>query len=144
MLMPSIFGEDPFDGWMRDPWSDFYRENGKKTSSLMKTDIQEKDGNYVLDMELPGYKKEDVSAKLENGYLTIQATHSEDKDEKDKNGNFIRKERYSGSCSRSFYLGENVRQEDITAKFENGILSLTFPKETARKIPENQFISIEG
>lgn len=110
----------------------------------MKTDVKEADGIYEVDMELPGYKKEDVSAKLEKGYLTITASKNAENDTKDDDGKYIRRERYSGQCSRTFYVGENVRQEDIHAKFEDGILKLTVPKTEPAKIEEQKYISIEG
>ena len=97
-----------------------------------------------MDIELPGYKKEDVRAELNNGYLTISASKNENRDEKDEKGNYIRRERYSGSCSRSFYVGENVKQEDIHAKFEDGVLKLVVPKEDKKKVEEKKYIAIEG
>ena len=92
----------------------------------MKTDITEKDGNYTLDMELPGCKKEDIHLELNDGYLNVSASHNTSKDEKDDKGNVIRQERYSGTFSRSFYVGENVKEEDIKASYENGELKITF------------------
>ena len=108
----------------------------------MRTDIREKGDNYVLDMELPGYKKENISVKLENGTLTVQAIGSEESRE-EENG-FLRQERYAGSCARSFYIGEALRQEDIQARFENGILTLVFPKQPAPQPEQSKYISIEG
>ena len=121
------------------------RGYARNDSGLMRTDIREAGGNYVLEIELPGFKKEDVSVKLENGYLTITASKGLDKDEenKDKSG-YIRRERWSGSCSRSFYVGENVRPEDIKAKMEDGILHLTMPKEQPKALPKQNTILIEG
>ncbi len=147
MMMPSIFGENLFDEIFDDP---FFRTPdsvfGKREKNLLKTDVREKDGNYELVMDLPGYKKEDVKAQLENGYLTITASRGVNKDEVDNEGNYIRRERYSGQCSRSFYVGENLKQEDIKAKFQDGVLQLTFPKEDQRKaIPQkDNYIAIEG
>jgi len=112
--------------------------------SLMKTDVREKDGKYILDIEMPGYKKEDVKAQLKDGYLTISAATETSNDEKDENGKYLRKERYTGSVSRSYYVGENLQEEDIHARFDNGILTLTFPKEAPKKIEEEKYISIEG
>ena len=111
----------------------------------MKTDIKDTEDGYELSMELPGFSKEDISAQLRDGYLTISAAKNEVKDEKDKEGNYIRKERYSGQCSRSFYVGKELKQEDIRAKFDNGELVLRFPKAEERKeVPSEEFISIEG
>ncbi len=150
MMMPSIFGENLFDDWMDDMnFGKFFNDQkspvfGKHEKNLMKTDIKEKENSYELDMDLPGFKKEDVTAKLENGYITISAHRDHNKDEKDKAGNYIRQERYTGSCQRSFYVGETIKQEDISAKFENGILSLSIPKEDKKAIANNNFIAIEG
>lgn len=145
MLIPSVFGEDLFD----DFFDDFSRPTRKAVyaspSSVMKTDVKEKDDSYELDIEIPGYKKEDVKAELKKGYLTISATTKSDNDEKDDKGKYIRRERYYGSCSRSFYVGENVTQEEVKAKFEDGILKITIPKKDNKpKVPENNYISIEG
>ena len=147
MLMPSIFGENLFDDdWMDFPFDrDFWgRTNNKTTKNLMKTDIREHDAGYELDIDLPGFKKDEIKASLENGYLTISAAKGLDKDEKDKDGKYIRQERYAGAMSRSFYVGEDVQQEDIHAKFEDGILKLTVPKEDPKKVEEKKYISIEG
>lgn len=116
----------------------------KNTANVMKTDIKENDKGYELDVDLPGYKKEDVKAELKDGYLTISASNDNTKEEKDEDGKYIRKERYTGSVSRSFYVGKYVTEEDIHAKFENGILKLSVPKVDAPKVEENKYISIEG
>ena len=150
MMMPSIFGENLFDDFMNFPFErDFWgRRNplyGKNEKNLMKTDVRETDSSYELDIDLPGFKKDEVTAKLENGYLTISASKGLNKDEKDKeNGKYIRRERYAGAVSRSFYVGEHIRQEDIHAKFEDGILRLTVPKKDAKQVDEKKYISIEG
>ena len=145
MLMPSIFGENLFDDFM-DGFA-FPTANwnyAKNTANVMKTDIKENDKGYELDVDLPGYKKEDVKAELKDGYLTISASNVNTKEEKDEDGKYIRKERYTGSVSRSFYVGKYVTEEDIHAKFENGILKLSVPKVDAPKVEENKYISIEG
>ena len=127
MLMPSIFGENLFDDdWMDFPFErEFWgRQNPaytKNTKNLMKTDIREHDAGYELDIDLPGFKKDEIKAELENGYLTISATKGTSNDEQDKKGKYIRRERYAGTMQRSFYVGEDVTQEDIKAKFEDGI-----------------------
>ena len=111
----------------------------------MKTDIKDTDQGYEITMNLPGVKKEDVKAELKDGYLTISATSNSNKDEKDNNGRYIRRERYSGSCSRSFYVGDQVTQDEIKAKFENGTLTMTVPKKEEKpEVPSRKYISIEG
>lgn len=150
MMMPSIFGENLFDDFMDFPFErDFWgRRNplyGKNEKNIMKTDVRETDSSYELDIDLPGFKKDEVTAKLENGYLTISASKGLNKDEKDKeSGKYIRRERYAGAVSRSFYVGEHIQQEDIHAKFEDGILRLTVPKKDAKQVDEKKYISIEG
>lgn len=113
-----------------------------RSDMAMKTDITEKDGSYLLDMELPGCKKEDIRLELNNGYLNVSASRNTSKEEKDDKGNLIRQERYSGSFSRSFYVGEGVREEDIKASYDNGELKISFPKEV-NKLPEKKTIAIE-
>ena len=143
MLMPAVFGENLFDNFFDNNF--FSGRNplyGKHEKDIMKTDVREKDGNYEVFVDLPGFKKEDVTLNLENGYLTITAEKGLEKDE-DEKGSYVRKERWSGSCLRSFYLGDGVRAEDIKAKMEDGILTLTFPKEV-KKLPEKNTILIEG
>ena len=152
MLMPRIFGESLFDDLMdfRFPTEEefFGKRNplfGKHGKNLMKTDIREKDESYELDIDLPGFKKDEVKAKLENGFLTISAEKGLDRDQKDNEGRFIRQERYAGAMSRSFYVGDSVKQEDITAKFEDGILRLSVPKQEMKKLEnKDQYIAIEG
>ena len=133
----SLF-DNMFDDMFRDPF--FTNSNNTK---LMKTDIQEKDNNYILDMDLPGYKKEDIKAQLKDGYLTITAQKNTSNDDKDEEGNYIRRERYCGKCSRSFYVGDSIKEEDIKANFNNGILELTFPKEVEQKAEEMKYITID-
>ena len=150
MLMPSIFGENLFDDFMDDFMNDFAFSRrvpaafSKTGTDMMKTDVKETDTGYELDMNLPGFKKEDVKIQLKDGYLTIQATTNTNQDEKNKEGKYIRKERYSGSMNRSFYIGDTISEDDIHAKFEDGILKLTIPKEEPKKVEEGKYISIEG
>ena len=147
MLMPSIFGENLFDDdWMDFPFDrDFWgRTNNKTTKNLMKTDIREHDAGYELDIDLPGFKKDEIKVELENGYLTISATKGADNDEQDKKGKYIRRERYAGTMQRSFYVGDYVTQEDIKAKCENGILRLSIPKKDAKAVETKKTIAIEG
>ena len=150
MMMPSIFRENLFDDdWMNFPFEqDFWGKKnplyGKHAKNLMKTDIRDVDGNYELEIDLPGFKKEDVKIQLKNGYLNIQATREEKKDEKDDKGKYVRRERYTGTCNRSFYVGSSIKHEDIHAKYENGILHVTFPKEeTKKEAEEKKFVSID-
>ena len=147
MLMPSIFGENLFN----DDWMDFGFPEvdkalyGKHANNVMKTDVKETDTGYEVDIDLPGFKKDEINAQLDNGYLTISAAKGLDKDEKDKKGKYIRKERYAGAMQRSFYVGENLTQEDIKAKYENGILMLDIPKKAPeKKVEEKKFVTIEG
>ena len=126
---------------MLDLFDDFF--TGNTTSDVMKTDIVEKDGNYELCMELAGVKKEDIQMELKDGYLKVTATHGSSKEDKDKEGRIVRKERVSGSYSRSFYVGENVRQEDVKASFDNGELKITVPKDAPKQVEENKYIPIE-
>ncbi len=148
MLLPSIFGENLLDDFMdfgRRDFEDIDRKlYGKRAGKIMKTDVRESDGNYELDVDLPGFKKDEIDITLDNGYLSIKASKGMDKDEKDHKGRLIRQERYSGSMQRSFYVGENLKEEDVKAKFENGVLKLTVPKAEAKKIPEKKAIMIEG
>ena len=145
MLMPSIFGENLFDDWMDFSFPDIDKAlYGKHAKNEMKTDVRETEDGYELDIDLPGFKKDEVTAQLDNGYLTIQASKGLDKEQKDKKGKYIRKERYAGALSRTFYLGEEIREEEIKAKFENGILSVSIPKEEEKKVEGPKHISIEG
>ena len=145
MLMPSIFGESLLDDFLGFPFSRYDR-TGFGNGGYMNTDIKETDTGYELTMNMPGAKKEDVKAELKDGYLTVQVTTSRSSDEKDKDGKYIRRERYSGSCSRSFYVGDEVKQEDIKAKFEDGTLKLFVPKKEEKPQVEDKktYISIEG
>ena len=148
MLMPSIFGESLFDDW----FDDFDRQMqhmdrrlyGRNAKREMKTDVREKEDGYEIDMDLPGFKKDQVELTLENGYLTVTANKGFDKDEKDTKGRMIRQERYAGSMQRSFYVGDNMTEEDVKARFEDGVLHLNLPKKDAKKVPEKKTICIEG
>ncbi len=153
MLAPSIFEENfiddlfgfpymkEFDDMNRDMERKLY---GRKASRMMKTDIREKDDNYEVSIDLPGFRKEDITVELNDGYITISASKNLDRDE-NKKGKMIRQERYAGSMSRSFYVGENVQKEDIEANYRHGVLNLTIPKKAAeKKIPEKNLIAIEG
>lgn len=123
----------------------FFGDNLKKQSSFGKTDIKELKDNYLLEIELPGFNKEDIKAEINNGYLIVTAAHNENKDEKDKEGKYIRKERYTGQFTRSFYIGDNITQEDIKGKFENGLLKLEVLKKEAKELAEEKkYIQIEG
>ena len=148
--LPTIFGEnmmdmfDAFDrSWAR-PFHDIDRTiYGRHSDRLMKTDIQEKDTGYEISVDLPGFKKDELKVELNNGYLTISAEKSLNKDE-ENNGKLIRQERYSGSMQRSFYVGSSLTEEDIHCAYENGVLKVSLPNKDARKVPEKKTIMIEG
>lgn len=149
MLMPSIFNDNVFDDFFEFPFYDDKAEKklyGHHAANLMKTDIQEHDDGYTLEMDLPGFKKEEIQIELNNGYMTISAAKGLDEDEKDKkSGKYIRRERYTGSCQRSFYVGEDVTEEDIKAEFKHGLLKLFVPKKEAKPaVEQKKTISIEG
>ena len=149
-MMPSIFGENLFDDFFGPDFDMFPaltgRSNplyGKHAKNLMKTDVRETEGTYELDIDLPGFKKDEVNLTLEDGYLTISAAKGLDKDEKDKKGKYIRQERYAGTCSRSFYVGEDVEPADVSARFEDGILKVSLPKREQERLPQSNRIAIE-
>ena len=154
MMMPSIFGEnlfDDFDSWFSDPVEKrfFGKKNplyGKHAKNLMKTDVRETKNSYEVDVDLPGFKKDEIKLELDNGYLTISATKGLDKDETDKEtGKYIRRERYAGACQRSFYVGEDVTEQDIKAEFKHGMLKLFVPKKEAKPAVETKkYVTIEG
>ena len=150
MMRNSLWNRDLFDGFMSDMFDDdfFGAKNplyGKHAKNMMKTDIRETEDGYELDIDLPGFKKDEIQAELKNGYLTVSAAKGLDKDEENKKGEYIRRERYAGSMSRSFYVGENVEQEDIKAEFKHGILKLFVPKKEAKPAVEKKnHIAIEG
>ena len=156
MLTPSIYGESLFDDFFED-FFDFpvfddramqkaqKKLYGRHAANMMKTDVQEHDGHYEVDIDLPGFKKDEISLELKDGYLVISAAKGLDTEEKEKHKKkFVRRERYAGSMSRSFYVGEDIKQEDIHAKYENGVLKLTLPKEEEKKRLEKNYIAIEG
>ena len=152
MLMPSIFRtnsliDDLFDDdWFNDKEFRNMEKKlyGHRAKNVMNTDVKETEDGYELEMDLPGFKKEEVSVELNDGYITIRAAKGLDEDEKEKKtGKYIRRERYSGACERSFYVGEGVTQQDIKASFKHGILKLDIPKKEVKKVEQNNFISIE-
>ncbi len=147
MLLPSVFNDNVFDDLMNDFDDVFTARNplyGKHARNMMKTDVRDVGDHYELDIDLPGFKKDEIHAQLENGYLTISASKGVDKDEKDKKGQYIRRERTFGQCARSFYVGEGVTEADVKAKYENGILELSIPKKEPRKVDNKKYIAIEG
>ena len=155
-MLPSIFGENLFDDFF-DDFDDFDRRidrylngrhgvnrelYGKKARNMMKTDVRETDGTYELDIDLPGFKKDEIDVKLNNGYLTISASKGVDKDQKDNEGNYIRRERYAGSMQRSFYVGD-IPSGDVHARYEDGILKLSVPKADVKRLESHNAIAIE-
>ena len=146
MLLTDIFGRSFMDDFFEDfANSSYYRPNRIGSIPAMKADVQELDNAYQIDLDLPGFKKEDLHAELKDGYLTIKATRENKEEEKDTQGRYIRQERYAGHYQRSFYVGEDITQEDVHAAFENGVLKLTVPKKEAQpKITESRTIMIEG
>ena len=150
MMMPSIFRENLFDNFMDGftfpTFSNVDKElYGKHAKNMMKTDVKETDKGYEVDIDLPGFKKDEIQLELEDGYLTVNAAKGLDKDEEDKNGKYVRRERYAGSMSRSFYVGEHVTEEDIHPKYESGILSFSVPKADQKAVENKKhYISIEG
>lgn len=143
MLLPSIFNDRFMDSMFDDMFS-FPVTFTTPASRWMSTNVKEVGDNYQLEIELPGYDKKDIHAELKNGYLTVSAERQENKEENDEKGRYVRRERYSGSCKRSFYVGENLKEEDFRASFENGVLTLVFPKENGKaKIEEKKYIAIE-
>ena len=148
-MLPSIFKENLFDDMFGDAFDmipmfgRFSPIYGNKMQNAMKTDVRETKENYEIDVDLPGFKKEDIQVHLENGYLTIAASTSDEKEEKNKKGEYLRKERYTGRCSRSFYIGATIKEEDIHAKFDNGILTLTLPKKKDDSLSDSRQIGIE-
>ena len=147
-MLPSIFGESLFDDWMGFPFRGFESDTehklyGKHAAHVMSTDLREDDNGYELSVDLPGFKKDQIQLHLENGYLTVQAAKDLEEDEKDKNGRILHRERYSGTMQRSYYIGQSLTEEDVKAKFEDGVLTLSFPKEEQKKIAQRKVIQIE-
>ena len=152
MFMPTVFHENLFDDLFDPFWNEGALERamnreardtfGKRGANMMKTDVKQTDNGYEVDVDLPGCKKEDVQMDLSDGYLTIQAAKGLDKEEQDKKGKYIRQERYAGACSRSFYVGEDVEPEEVSAKFEDGILTISVPKAAKKQLPKQTSINI--
>ena len=146
-MLPSIFGENLFDEFFNDDFMNFPVWGGrsplygKHAKNLMKTDVRETDGSYELDVDLPGFKKDELTVDLKDGYLTIAAAKGLDRDEQDKKGRYIRQERYAGACSRSFYVGD-VEPDQVSAKYEDGILKISLPKQDKKELPKPSTIAI--
>ena len=146
-MLPSIFGENLFDEFFNDNfgmfpvWDGSNALYGKHAKNLMKTDVRETEDTYEVDIDLPGFKKDEIKVDLKDGYLTVSAAKGLDKDENDKKGRYIRQERYAGACSRSFYVGD-MEPEDVSAKYEDGILKLSMPKPAKKELPKSSSISI--
>ncbi len=148
-MLPSIFGESLFDDWVGFPFRSLesdvdHKLYGKHAANVMKTDLKEHDESYELKVDLPGFKKDQIELQLQNGYLTITASKALEEDGKDRKGRLLHQERYSGSMTRSFYIGESIQEEDVKAKYEDGVLTLDFPKEKQVSLPERKTIRIEG
>ncbi len=147
-MLPSIFGENLFDSFFSEPFRMLERNAdhelyGKHAAAIMRTDVRETDNTYELDIDLPGFKKDQITASVENGYLTVTAAKGLDKDEGGENGRYVRRERWAGQCSRSFYVGEGITDADVHAKFEDGILRLSIPKAKPQELPQKTYIAIE-
>ena len=148
-MLPSIFRDNLFDDMF--DFDDFDKEfnrmmrplYGKHAQNMMKTDVRETDNSYELDIDLPGFKKDEIKVELDNGYLSISAAKGLDKDEEKKDGKYIRRERYAGAMNRTFYVGSQLTQQDIQAKFEDGILKISVPKKDVQQIEQNKYIAIE-
>ena len=147
-MLPSIFSENLFDDFFADPFGMMAPVHGndplygKHARNLMKTDVRELDKSYELDVDLPGFKKDEIHVDLKDGYLTIGASKGRDQDQQDETGKYIRRDRYAGVCSRSFFVGDAIRPEDISAKYEDGILRLSVPKTVHKELPEASAITI--
>ena len=148
MLLPSVFGENLFDDWFSFPdFRDFDRTErklyGKHADRLMKTDVHEHDDHYEVDIDLPGFSKDEINLELKDGYLTVSAAKGLDEDDTNKKGKLIRQERYAGAMQRTFYVGENLTEEDIKASFKHGVLNLSVAKKDQPKLPEKKTITID-
>ncbi len=148
MLMPSIFGENLFDEFFND-WDREFRHMdrklyGRNAAREMRTDVHEHEDHYEVDVDVPGFKKDEITLELQNGYLTVTAAKGLDQDTTTRKGKVIRQERYAGALQRSFYVGDALTEADITAKLEHGVLGLSIPKKEARALPEKKTIMIEG
>ncbi len=149
MFYPTLFKDDLFDDFFnfpsfRDADSIERKLYGKHANGLMKTDVHENEGNYELDIDIPGFKKEEITLTLDNGYLVVGAAKNVTDEEKDSRGTLLRQERFSGAMQRSFYVGDAIQETDVKARFEDGVLRLTFPKEKEPELPEKKTIMIEG
>ena len=150
MLLPSIFRENLFDDFMDDfRFQEFNDADkalyGKNARNLMKTDVRDKEDSYEVDIDLPGFKKDEITMHLEDGYLTVSAAKGLDKDERNEEGTYVRRERYAGSMSRSFFVGDQITEDDIHPKYENGILTFSVPKKEQKAIEDRKhYIAIEG
>ena len=147
-MLPSIFGENLFDDFFSDPFGMMAPQGrdplyGKHAKNLMKTDVRETEDSYELDIDLPGFKKDEIDLNLIDGYLTISAAKCLDKDMEDKKGKYIRQERYAGTCSRSFFVGKDVEPEEVSAGFEDGILRISLPKKAEKRLPGKKTIAIK-
>ena len=147
MLLPSVFNDNVFDDLM-DDFDDVFTDRnpvyGKRARNMMKTDVRDLGDHYEMDIDLPGFKKDEIHAELENGYMTISASKAVEKDEKDQKGQYIHRERNYGRCARSFYVGDAITEADVKAKYENGILQLSIPKKDQEKVEQKKYIAIEG
>ena len=151
MFYPRIFNDNLFDDFMNFDFPRFpsmgnaeRKLYGKQSAEIMKTDVRDHDDHYEVDIDLPGFKKEEIKLELENGSLTVSAARNVSEEEKSEEGKIIRQERYMGAMQRSFYVGEYITEEDVKAKFEDGVLKLNVPKKEAPKLPEKKSIAIEG
>jgi HSP20 family molecular chaperone IbpA len=154
MMVPSILKDNLFDSFFNDDffWPEMSRGTdrtsrklyGHRVNEIMRTDVKETEKGFEVAIDLPGFKKEDVTCELKDGYLTVSAAKGLDKDENDKKGKLIRQERYAGAMQRSFYVGEELTEEDVKASFKHGVLSLSIPKKEAKAVPEKKTIMIEG
>ncbi|MFT8705032.1 Hsp20/alpha crystallin family protein [Bifidobacterium aquikefiricola] len=143
-IFSDLFDDPIFSAWNGNRTANSVVPEGMSNATMMSTDVQDKDGNYLVDIDLPGFKKEDISIQLENGYLTVSAKREGSKEDKDTDGKWLRRERYAGSCSRNFYIGDGVKESDIHAKFEDGTLHLEVPKAQTPKVEPRHNIAIEG